>query len=757
MNKPLLALAALAVLGVASMTAQVTIEGSDTEYTSVSEAVKTLTDATPVTIHVNSSYTETASIAITENNTRNITIVGDNGVVISYGGIILFNQGDRNSSITLENLTLSYTGKGENGRSTINIGRGSLSMRNVTIENASVTNVNGVISLNNGNSNIPDAVFNNVKLVNCIASSAPALVVANNSNVSLSGNTEFSILLKGQNTIKNASAFTGNVTIVFDAERTVGSVIVKNCSDRSHFALKGVNGKMLKVEGGNLVLAEENADAVVINDNTGTGYADLPAAVGAATSGQTLILNQNVTLTDALRLRNKILTIKGATGSEVITLNHAKSLLNYTNTDNGGQPDYLTLENLTIDGNNEERPASLLEPGYGGSATLNNVNIRNVNYTGNNAIIRNNSNAGTWRLNGVTFENCTAKNQLVLSNVAGNSIAGNNSFTLRVNVPNSVDAAGIVKGSNIDVTVGSPAMGAVIFTNCPAENPFVCATKGYYFGLNEGNLVLTDGLTAAGAISFGSRYAIDEYSHANVLVFKPQILLNGNPDPDILHEYNVYLGEENLGEATAEGVSYFAYDPDARFTLRSTGKTLEVNVEWPVINCEPRIIKSNFIKGTDGDVTADYTVEPVNNSRHLDWSIEVNDGYVYWNNANCVCRFENAGYWEGSVITLNDEMSSFKAAVTYPFAVRPAAAAYADGDENYEIRYYRPAEFTTLSTTAADLQPGEGNTSGVADVAVEQDGEVELFNLQGVRVEGEPAPGLYIRRQGTVVTKILVK
>lgn len=32
---------------------------------------------------------------------------------------------------------------------------------------------------------------------------------------------------------------------------------------------------------------------------------------------------------------------------------------------------------------------------------------------------------------------------------------------------------------------------------------------------------------------------------------------------------------------------------------------------------------------------------------------------------------------------------------------------------------------------------------------------VEYFNIQGVRVQGDLVPGIYIRKQGTQVTKIL--
>jgi hypothetical protein len=48
-------------------------------------------------------------------------------------------------------------------------------------------------------------------------------------------------------------------------------------------------------------------------------------------------------------------------------------------------------------------------------------------------------------------------------------------------------------------------------------------------------------------------------------------------------------------------------------------------------------------------------------------------------------------------------------------------------------------------------------TTGVETIAVDNaDAPVEYYNLQGVRV-ANPTPGLYITRQGTKVSKTLVK
>lgn len=47
--------------------------------------------------------------------------------------------------------------------------------------------------------------------------------------------------------------------------------------------------------------------------------------------------------------------------------------------------------------------------------------------------------------------------------------------------------------------------------------------------------------------------------------------------------------------------------------------------------------------------------------------------------------------------------------------------------------------------------------SGITDITADEDAPVEFFNLQGVRVNGELTPGLYIRRQGSSASKFVVK
>lgn len=125
-------------------------------------------------------------------------------------------------------------------------------------------------------------------------------------------------------------------------------------------------------------------------------------------------------------------------------------------------------------------------------------------------------------------------------------------------------------------------------------------------------------------------------------------------------------------------------------------------------------------------------------------------------------------------------------------AAEPAAAAptYPDMEESYwlpkenvEFTNVAPGKSYTVETPAAESNIAKvivnaraydvnGNLSGtmgereitadgkittsILDIDADVNAPVEFYNLQGVRVSGNE-PGLYIRRQGTNVTKVLVK
>ena len=106
----------------------------------------------------------------------------------------------------------------------------------------------------------------------------------------------------------------------------------------------------------------------------------------------------------------------------------------------------------------------------------------------------------------------------------------------------------------------------------------------------------------------------------------------------------------------------------------------------------------------------------------------------------------------------------------HKFTAAAKSAAPAKEDADYEGYVEHPAEGVTITepgtlmyyaekngvkSTPKSLTVTNSNTTGIADI--EAAGEaVEYFNLQGVRV-ANPRNGLYIRRQGSKVEKIIVK
>lgn len=69
-----------------------------------------------------------------------------------------------------------------------------------------------------------------------------------------------------------------------------------------------------------------------------------------------------------------------------------------------------------------------------------------------------------------------------------------------------------------------------------------------------------------------------------------------------------------------------------------------------------------------------------------------------------------------------------------------------------------PSEVTPIEVSFTK-NPLNGDTNGITDITVDNsNAPVEFYNLQGVRVNaGNLIPGIYVRRQGSQVSKVLVK
>lgn len=124
-----------------------------------------------------------------------------------------------------------------------------------------------------------------------------------------------------------------------------------------------------------------------------------------------------------------------------------------------------------------------------------------------------------------------------------------------------------------------------------------------------------------------------------------------------------------------------------------------------------------------------------------------------------------------SVADLPELEISCKIYAVYPFIYNPNATITPVSKVSSRAPSATGTDFTgfKVSNTYLDA-PGPGKTftvtktgaiAGVDDVAVDaslsEDVEAEYFTLSGIRVYGDPAPGIYIRRQGATVTKVVIR
>lgn len=495
MKKQLLAAMLTALAGTTPAWADVTIEGGDgTTYPTVNAAVAAATpDATgAVTVIVDGEITETGNNPLVNpfsinNNIKSLTVKGTNNANIKFGGYILFNITDE-VSLTLDNLTLTGNLKeGQtSGRTAIVCTKGSLYMTNVTVDNVHVETPNGssqtignsaVIGINSS-SNVTDVVLDNVKIVNS-SESAPALVYANNnSNITLTGDTELSIYLTGNNLLKNAAEFKGNVTLVVDETRTNNAYIANDGTAPvgAYFIVKKGDEETIYRGVGEQTLVAVTQP--VVNQTKNTEYETLVLAINAATTGDVLVLYRDITITERTRNSSKSLTIKGATGNERIIRGESNLANSIIDVNASGQT--TTIENLIIDGNNVEATGYTFEPANTCSLVLNNVKIINSKTSATRGLIaNNNSNAGTWHLNGVEFENCTAStnHQLVTCNAADNTLGGCNlGLTIKIVGDNFVTVEDALTNPREDLIH--------IYAMNPAEGKKVIALNSTYDGEN---------------------------------------------------------------------------------------------------------------------------------------------------------------------------------------------------------------------------------------------------------------------------------
>ena len=227
---------------------------------------------------------------------------------------------------------------------------------------------------------------------------------------------------------------------------------------------------------------------------------------------------------------------------------------------------------------------------------------------------------------------------------------------------------------------------------------------------------------------------------------------------------SAFTVEEICGEYDATGINLSQnknlYAGDTFKGLESTSWTMTISqVEGNKVklsNFIPTALNKSFETYPDGYPTVSFDIEGEfdgNNTITLNttrFSYSRPD-YAHLYFVNNICKYDGeTAFGKKNDAYFNDGFpTTFKA--TFDENKNLTVEPWASYDANSFVR--------TLPTYGADNTVGTYFTresSSLEDIEIESEAPVEYYNLHGIRV-ADPAPGLYIRRQGNKVSKVVIR
>lgn len=251
---------------------------------------------------------------------------------------------------------------------------------NITLENITFTNCSSTHALIDNQRISNDALV--LKGYLNIADDCSGLMINNVANLKGDGTTEGRIKVDDNNftvskvvTISWMSSDAAKDVFVEGASVVVGvtSAAIANC-----FALTGApEGWTMARVNNDLKLQAPVTPTAKIGD---TNYADLAAALAAVQDGETITLLADQEVSARINVKDMAITIDGGNFAikRATTYTNGLMFLTQSKTADTGKDAELTLQNMTIDGQNVEATAAVIEASNNGTTTLNNVTIQNV-------------------------------------------------------------------------------------------------------------------------------------------------------------------------------------------------------------------------------------------------------------------------------------------------------------------------------------------------------------------------------------------
>lgn len=473
MMKKLLLTAAFAVLAAGAASAAVTI--GETSYNTIGDAVKAAKAGDVIKFDGTQEVNDRLTIGV------DLTIEGSADATIKMtnaGKALLLVNSSANA--TVNNVIFDGNDLTLTNNKPIEIANAAAS---ATFTNCTFKNFNAqrVIFTQK------KTTLTGVKMENCTITAnsnggywAEVFVGSGNNNVTIAGESSYTLMLEKNNAVTAGEALSGNIEII--PVYTAGATLVKGCTDTSIFSLPegAPEGYKLAAEGGNIVLAFEKE--VVKNETTGVGYSSLMAAYNAAEDNQTLVVLEDVTLEGRILNAKRNLVIKGQTPEVKITKTFTNAI--FFSADRGN----LTLQDLVLDCDNKANSKVELEVN---ATNLYLTNVKIINSVTTDCLLNIKSGNKNGILNGFTQENCTGG-----INVSGVlQMQGNNNVPVTVADGGSIKVIGeLTNEQPIEITLPATAKADdLAISGTTAYRKFHLTNEGLYLvpDANGENLILS--------------------------------------------------------------------------------------------------------------------------------------------------------------------------------------------------------------------------------------------------------------------------
>ena len=391
----------------------VTNKTTGQSYQNLNEAFAALTDV-DTELEVSEDQKITARLNWDKAHTLTITPTAD--ITLKGGpGMMWFLVKNSNAVLKIGSAAHKITFDGEGKAMTIKTqgvvqreSNGSFELQNVEFKDFDLNNTAYLCGAKNAGGTI---TLQNITVTNC---TSPAggyiydLRVANDAlilkgHLNIDANSTGTAILKQANPKGTGTEgrikvddpdFTASKVLTIDWTNLDGKdvfvegspVVVGVKSDAIASCFQLTNGDWtLARKNNDLVLAKAAQATAKIGE---TGYADLAAALTAAVDGDVITLLDDQEVSTRVNIQNKAITIDGQGKTIKRASTYTNGLVFLTaKPGEGEQPASLTLQNLTLDGQNIETSAAFIEASNSGTTTLNNVTIKNVTTTANAVIV----------------------------------------------------------------------------------------------------------------------------------------------------------------------------------------------------------------------------------------------------------------------------------------------------------------------------------------------------------------------------------